>query len=346
MDQSPASQPTSGETAPLGSPEIDKASVQTSASTTIRRLFLRRCRQMLLLGCVLAVLVSGVLWFMAETQYRSHAILQIKDKPEWIAFQPVDDSAGFAENQIELLRSTFIIERAIQAEGLAEIPELREIRETEDIVAWISQRLLATRLGRGDIYEISFTASHPESAKKTVAAIVNAYLQFQTMDSDSTRTRLLELLDEEITVLTKKIERQREIVRALMKEQGDAEANAVVGAPGGVQVRRLSLQEEQGRKVPNGDKALELQFARDELQKTEEIRRLISDRIIHLTTESRAPARVRLLKEATLPEFPENTGLWQRIAIAGPIALLTPLLLYVSYSLVAARWRVRQPSAV
>jgi hypothetical protein len=298
------------------------------------------------LGGVLALLVSGVLWFMTETQYRSHAILQIKDKPEWIAFPPTEDYSGFAENQMEMLRSPFIIERAIQKEGFAEIPELREIRETEDVVAWISQRLLATRLGRGDIYEVSFTAQNPESAKKTVNAIVYTYLEFHIQDSESSRMRILELLDEEVTLFTKKIERQRETIRALVNEQGDAEEKPAVGALGGVQVRRLGLREERGRQIPHGDKELELQFARDELQKSEEIRRHIDDRVVQITTEGRAPSRVRPLQDATLPEFPESTGLWQRIAIAAPIALLTPLLLYVSYSLISAIWRVRQSSVV
>jgi capsular exopolysaccharide synthesis family protein len=322
-------------------------------------------------------------------------------------------------------------------------------------------------------------------------AIVATYLEFQTQESETSRTRVLELLDEEVAVFGKKIDKQRETVRALAKETGggdgpaavgagfggqwappsrhthmaalqqrqiDAEVNRTVAAkrveaieneisvedkldedpeahplaerlsvkesdldaliekepaivtkrmelkklqgklgvlnPDSVQhanlqkqvlqktseieekkaaakpriledfarrqkmdrkdsllAARKSLQEsehslellkarikdEGGEQKVLGDKSLELQFARDELAKSEDIRRHISDRIVHLTTEGRAPAQVIPLKEASLPEFEDGPSIGKKMAMVGVGTFILPSLALVGWSLLRRR---------
>jgi hypothetical protein len=476
MAESPPYQPT----AP-SEPENDEQAPEEFVPFRERRPFLFRCLQMLLIGFILAVVAGGVLWYGTEPQFRSLAILLIHDKQPWLAFPDTEDSDGFPETQVDVLRGPFIIERAIQKENLTHIPELWEIAEMKDVVQWISQRLQVMRIGRSEMYEVSFTSLSPKSATRIVDAIVTTYLSFQIADSEFHLSRKLQFLNEEIAVYDKKIERSRSIVRELAMNQGGVDELVLLGGPGRVpgnggpltvqslleqklltaeielviatartqaledmveapiqitarqitdalvrdpeidrlmfelailrrtqdnanpedkvrigetidarqktledstaerrsvlaaeaeaivanqrretlrlaqvdehtakvlvKILRDSLAERGPQPVHHGDKSLELQFARDELQQIENIRRHISDRVVHLTTEGRAPSRVMLLKPATLPEFPEDTGLWQHIVIAGAIALLAPLVLYVSYSVIAARWRASQLTA-
>jgi len=79
------------------------------------------------LGVILAVLAGGATWKLSVRQYRSQATLKIVDKQPFVAFPTQEYSADFSQTQIELLKGPFIIGRAIENEGLAQVPDLREI---------------------------------------------------------------------------------------------------------------------------------------------------------------------------------------------------------------------------
>src|SRR5262249_23071634 len=74
------------------------------------------------------------------------------------------------------------------------------------------------------------------------------------------------------------------------------------------QLRERVDAEHKGH-LESGDKSLELEFARSELSKSEEISQRIADRIIHLQTESRAPGQIQILDTAKLPQFPDGPTL-------------------------------------
>jgi capsular exopolysaccharide synthesis family protein len=469
----------------------DARATQAFSFGILRQSLLRRLTLAAPLGIVLAAAACAALWYVTEPKYRSLATLQIIDKQPFLAFPTQESSADFAQTQIELLKGPFIIVRAIETEGLAELPELREIRGKEDSVLWIGQRLKATRTGKSQIYEVSFTARSPESARKVVEAIVDTYMQFQTGKSDAQRQRMLEVLEEELVRYDGKIELARRKLRELTKASGggdgvimdvpgnggaaarpgrfalmsnlqqklvDAEVEvemakarvaaladevtltneapdadgsneakqrgyvpeaqidawierdpAIVSLRNDLQhkqeiLRRLTkdtarwvgvqkeistvkteldakkaelrpaiLQEleqqiaaerrdtlnaaqadlqkrlqamnllraradtERGAQSQHGDKSLELQFARDELTKVEDIRRHIADRAVHLTTESRAPSQVLKIQKATLPEFPEGPTVVKKLAIVGTSAFLAPFLVLIGWNLAHRR---------
>src|SRR5579863_5276852 len=148
------------------------------------------------LGAILAGVACAVLGFITEPKYKSVATLKIVDKQPYVAFKTSDPSREFAETQVELLRGPFIISRAIESEGLLELAELREIASTEDPVVWIGRRLKAARIGKSELYEVSFIGKYPESSGKIVQAIVDTYMRFHTSESDTQRQRVLELLSE------------------------------------------------------------------------------------------------------------------------------------------------------
>src|SRR5207302_3586126 len=107
----------------------------------------------------------------------------------------------FAETQVELLRNPFIIGLANDTERLSSLlPELRDIAGKEDAVRWITQRLKVARISQSDLYDVSFTTRHPESAKAVVDAIVKTYMNYHETESDSHRHRMLNLLTAEQAV--------------------------------------------------------------------------------------------------------------------------------------------------
>ena len=197
--------------------------------------FLQRAKLALPLGVVLSAIACVALWYFTEPKYRSHATLRIIDKQPYLAFPTQEQSQQFALTQIELLRGPMIINRAIDSEGLSQLPELREIAGKEDSVLWISQRLKAIRIGLSEIYEVSFITRRPESACKVVEAIVDIYMRFQAGESDSQRKHMLEVLDDELKRYDAKIERARETLREQTKQAngGDGLVLNSQGASGG-----------------------------------------------------------------------------------------------------------------
>ncbi len=99
----------------------------------------------------------------------------------------------------------------------------------------------------------------------------------------------------------------------------------------------LERQDEPGSR----DLGLELQFAREELKRTEGVHQRLADRITQITTEGRALDRVNVIQKATLPEFPEEPTVGRAMAIAGPGTFLAPFLLNAPFALVAAGRRAR-----
>src|SRR5262249_135757 len=152
----------------------------------------------------------AALWYFTEPKFRSLSTLQIHEKQPFLVFQNPEHSAGFAQTQIELLRGPFIVGRAIEAEGLMQLPDLRKIAGKEAAVLLITQRLKAVRIGvSSELYEVSFITNQAESAKKVVAAIVDTYKGFQASESDTQRQRMLELLNEELAIRDTEIKLKR-----------------------------------------------------------------------------------------------------------------------------------------
>src|SRR5262245_39157618 len=206
----------------------EEASAGAFSFNLMWQALLQRWRLAAPLGAVLAAAACVALAWFTEAKYKSLATMRIIDKAPALVFQSTEQSQAFAQTQIELLRGPFIISRAIESQGLTELPELREIADKEDPVQWIMKRLKATRTGQSEMYEVSFTTREAESARRVVEAIVDTYMQFQTEITDTQRQNMLEILNEEVGRVTGEIENKRNRLLEMRKLPGD---DGVVIAP-------------------------------------------------------------------------------------------------------------------
>ena len=84
------------------------------------------------------------------------------------------------------------------------------------------------------------------------------------------------------------------------------------------------LSELTGNQEERRSKSTELQFARAELERENKVFELIAQRKLALQTEMRAPARVKRVRKAVVPEAPIERLPYRRLAIACAVAFLIP----------------------
>jgi hypothetical protein len=476
MEESAQSEPPARVATDSGFAGNSKPSGEASQSNALPRALWDNLKWTFPSGIALAFAAMAVVWFFAEPNYRSLSSLVIHDKQPFLVYPTEESSASFAQTQIELLKGPFIISRAIESGGLAQLPEFRQILGKEDSVVWISRRLNAVRVGNSELYEVSYASPHPASAQRVVEAIVDTYMRFQSDQSDSRRQRLLEVLQEELTRYDAKIElaRRRLLELAKVAEGGEGFVVDALGNGGGADrsVGRFSLTSTLQQKLVDAevevemgiarvhalrkmaaepieippaqiaaalgrepeivvlirelaakrkaldqanqpdattireeiatkqkeldarkeelraqltaevestiavqrrdalrhaqedlnqsqevtvrlrerlsesrspgnfharDRSLELQYAREELRSVEDARKRISERMVQIQTEGRAPGQVVRIQTATLPEFPDGPTLIRPLAVVGVFAFIAPFLLLAGWDLIHRR---------
>jgi capsular exopolysaccharide synthesis family protein len=105
---------------------------------------------------------------------------------------------------------------------------------------------------------------------------------------------------------------------------------------------REKIDDERAQQSQHGDKSLELAFAKAELENAEEVRRLIADRSVHLTIESRAPSQVENIQKPKLPEFQDGPTMAKKLMMVGTAAFFAPFMLLIGWDLMHRRVFERQ----
>lgn len=88
---------------------------------------------------------------------------------------------------------------------------------------------------------------------------------------------------------------------------------------------RKQIDERRSEMSQLADRSLDVEFARSEVIRAEEVFKRISDRSIELRTELRAPARVALIQKAVVPSKPLEPIPWKKLAAACLFALCMPM---------------------
>lgn len=147
-----------------------------------------------------------------------------------------------------------------------------------------------------------------------------------------------ELAKHKAALETSKDGLRHEIRDELIKQMA-ADADAKVNKfkeefnAGAVRLGILNAKFKEGMEAAKqftGD-TLDLEFMRAKLQQVTAIHDAINHRILQITTEQRAPRRVTLFKEATLPIRPDELYPWKKIGMGAGVAFLVPLVLCVAW---------------
>jgi capsular exopolysaccharide synthesis family protein len=148
-------------------------------------------------------------------------------------------------------------------------------------------------------------------------------------------------VESEVAQLQKTLERTRISMRPIVQQEmisiaamkrGD-ELSQLQNSLEAKRVAKTALQEQYDNRVKtssqSSSQSLDLEFARAELAREERVYELIAQRALALRTESRAPARVSLVKSATTPAVPFETYPLKKMLMAAAMCFVAPFALAV-----------------
>ena len=232
------------------------------------------------LGLILAIAAVAAVYYLYQPQYEASALLEMDETPQYIAFEPREGgtSKGYFRTQIEIIKSHWILGRAI---AQANVKDLPEIRKQSDPIEWLRKRVTVVSPGDTDIFEIKYSSADPESAALLVNEVTRQYLTAQEEEDSSRFRNILSALNQQLTS-------REESVRALRQQVETA-------------ATKLSLEEpEQGPEQGPGQ-AEPKPIGRNSLAQLQ--RRLIEMQVERAMLSAQIKARE---EECALPNMPRR----------------------------------------
>lgn len=138
------------------------------------------------------------------------------------------------------------------------------------------------------------------------------------------------LLEEQRESLKESVSKEVNTAAQDQQKTAVAQLKAEIGSQKmleGLLKERIGKQREEMEAA--GDHSLELEFARGELARAEEVYQRISERAVQLRTEMRAPARVTLLEAASAPVSPSVKDRMTKSGVGAAAGFFLPFLLAV-----------------
>jgi capsular exopolysaccharide synthesis family protein len=157
---------------------------QAQAAAIAPMSILRALRRRSALALGVALLVAGIAgpaaWFIIAPSFKAQARLQLAAQPPKVLFQTVetqnlggDDYKRFQSTQQTLVKSQLVLTAALRDPQVA---RRKMIREQEDPVQWLQDRLKVEFISGSEVMEISLTGSDPEEIAGIVNAVKRAYM--------------------------------------------------------------------------------------------------------------------------------------------------------------------------
>ena len=134
--------------------------------------------------------------------------------PDYIAFEPKDVEVpkAYFRTQMEIIKSRWIIGRAVANLKIEEMPE---IKRQPDPIEWLRKQLTVVAADDSDVFEIKYSSSSGTKAAQVVNEITEQYLT-ALYEEDVKRTRRI------VDALTTEMNSREKAVRTLRSEVQDA----------------------------------------------------------------------------------------------------------------------------
>jgi polysaccharide biosynthesis transport protein len=155
---------------------------------------------------------AGGVYLLHKPKYTADAWLLIREKREPILGDVRSDSKAFIQNQMEFIRSPFLLGPLTANPKVVATPEL--VREL-DVTQALAQKLSIKQRGKSDVFVVSFTSESPDKSHLIVQEVVDAYLDFHDKEESKQDSRIVELLEKQREERKKEMDRLRADLRRM-----------------------------------------------------------------------------------------------------------------------------------
>ena len=169
-------------------------------------------------GLVLAASAAALVMYFYTPKYEATALLMIEDVSPFVAYSASatgNQSQRYVQTQLELLRSSVVLEPVLSR---AEIAALGELAGQEERVAHLRARMSIRQIGGSELYYVGYTSPSPEAAASVVNAVIAEYMNIHSGDEFQRSQRVIEILEEERRRRALEVDRLRKRVVDLAKD--------------------------------------------------------------------------------------------------------------------------------
>ncbi|MBX9789741.1 MAG: polysaccharide biosynthesis tyrosine autokinase [Pirellulales bacterium] len=204
-----------------------------------------------------------------------------------------------AKSRLEGKREDEVPEYMID-QALAELPEAKSLEE-------------AIALKRINLHEHSAAGGEDVATVRILQEQIGAFEKKLAELKESSRERVAADMQERLRRLRKSelFDLETQITNAQLLEEH----------------LRKKLEEERNKLTEVGGESVDLEFAKEELNRAEEVHDKIATRIEELRTEMSAPERIKLVDKAALPKKPLEAAPYKNLIAAGLGGFLFPFFL-------------------
>ena len=182
------------------------------------RVFQQWWKWVLPAGLIMAAVAGAIVMKMHVLEYEATAMIMIEASEPYIAFSNITGQRGgsrFIATQVELIRSSIVLEPVM---ALPAVAELDEFRASVEPVDQLKKNLNIKQVGKSELYLISYKSRDPESAAIVANAVVEEYMKNQSSEEFRQAQRVIDLLEEERRKRSQEIEQLRNQVVSMAQE--------------------------------------------------------------------------------------------------------------------------------
>ena len=150
------------------------------------------------IGLVLAGAAAAFVWTTFERVYQAQALLKIESNRAFIFYSERGAGGGsdrFEQTQVELLRSSVVLDRVIERPEIAKLPEILAM---DSPASTLGKELSVGALNSSDLFFVRFTSPNPEGVAAIVNAVVAQYVRLKDDVASKSNKRIIELVEAEV----------------------------------------------------------------------------------------------------------------------------------------------------
>ncbi len=179
----------------------------------------------LLIGGLLAAIVSALLFVLIPVSYEAKAMVRVKRTAPWLMKKTTStdqEYMAYKQTQATLVTTPFVLTAALREPGIA---QLAMISREENPLDWLTNEVRVVFPNDAEIMQVGMYGDRREDLKKTVDAVINAYINEIVQSEKTEKSKQLQTLRAQRRINERAIIEKSETINALSEEIGSNDSD-------------------------------------------------------------------------------------------------------------------------